>query len=136
MVGKRSGKWNGAEDELAAAAYSFLLRANATPMHGEPTADPEVIGAKRQACQCYLTVAGTTGVFAERLEIQALAEMLGCELSLFYYGGGNVTPNVKSTLCTPAETFDGRRFRRPAAASKVHRPQPPSGSRLLPYDAS
>jgi hypothetical protein len=49
------------------------------------------------------------GVFGERLEITALSELLRCRVSLYYYCGGTATPNVKSTVCLPAETFDGSR---------------------------
>jgi hypothetical protein len=106
------GSWDGTTRALADAASRVLVRAQAQAqaqagVGAAAHEDAELSAATEQACDAYLRTAGTDGVFGERLEIQVLAELLGCRLSVFYYGGGSATPNAEATLCTPAEVFEG-----------------------------
>ena len=85
--------------QLARAAREVLL----SPPNDAP--DSRVSQARREACNCYIASVSQDGVFGERLELQALAEVLATQIQLFYYTGGGATPNVSNTSCVPTETF-------------------------------
>lgn len=85
-----SGTWDGSAAALCACAREALRSAG-----GE---------ACLEACEIYCSTFSRPGVFAERLQIQCLADLLGRNIKLFYYTGGEATP-AKGVRVTPAEVF-------------------------------
>ena len=50
---------------------------------------PAASGWRRGGARGYLEVMGTPGIFAERLELEGLAEVLGAPLHLYYHLSGS-----------------------------------------------
>ena len=85
-----SGSWDGAQASLAACARGALAGGAADDV--------------REACDAYVAHFERPGVFAERLHVGAMAQMLRRTIRLYYYAGSERTP-AKTSLLQPAETF-------------------------------